>query len=266
MTWKGLKQKMNASIEPTERKQIENLIVQVYDDRMQMGQAAGVAIAAKMKELLAEKESVRMIFGSAPSQNEMLETLRADQDIDWKRVTAFHMDEYIGLQSGSNQQFSQYLKDQLFSHVDAGAVHFIDSSNQEQEECVRYSQLLNEGSIDIVCLGIGENGHLAFNDPPVADFQDPKLVKVVELDKVCRQQQVNDGCFATLHDVPTHAWTLTITTLLSGSYLYCVVPGSTKRKAVKRTLSDPISTEVPATILRSHPNCTLYLDRDSYDE
>lgn len=130
-------------------------------------------------------------------------------------------------------------------------------------ECARYSALLQEASIDIVCLGIGENGHIALNDPPVADFADPHRIKSVELDEACRQQQVNDGCFPTLDVVPTHALTLTIPALMAGNRLYCMVPGLAKREVVRRALHDPISTACPTTILRTHPHCTLYVDVDS---
>ncbi|MDF2724351.1 MAG: glucosamine-6-phosphate deaminase, partial [Paenibacillus sp.] len=153
-----------------------------------------------------------------------------------------------------------------FDLVKPGQVNLIDSSNSIEGECKRYGDLLREAPIDIVCLGIGENGHLAFNDPPVAEFDDPLTIKPVELDRACRQQQVNDGCFASFDDVPTHALTLTIPTLLSASYLYCMVPGPTKRAAVERTLDGEIATECPSTVLRRHPDCTLYVDRDSYGE
>lgn len=248
------------------KQKVDSLKVNVYQDRQSMGIAAGSDVAAKIKELLAQKESVRMIFAAAPSQNEMLGELVKDPSIDWSRITAFHMDEYIGLPNDAPQKFSHFLCDRLFDLVKPGAVHLIDSSNTKEAECERYSKLLQEASIDIVCLGIGENGHIAFNDPPVADFNDPLLVKAVELDDACRQQQVNDGCFPAFADVPTHALTLTIPALLSGAHLFCVVPGPTKHRAVKRTLNGDISTECPSTILRTHADCTLYVDRDAYGD
>ncbi|MFD0961803.1 Gfo/Idh/MocA family protein [Paenibacillus chungangensis] len=243
---------------------VDALKVNVYDNRQEMGAAAGADVASAIKRLLQEKESIRMIFAAAPSQNELLASLRSDKEIDWSRITAFHMDEYNGLPQDAPQRFSNFLRSGLFDQVKPGTVHLIDSSNDSDAECKRYSELLNEAPIDIVCLGIGENGHLAFNDPPVADFRDPQAVKVVELDEACRQQQVNDGCFSAFVDVPTHAITLTIPTLLGASQLFCVVPGPTKRQAVQRTLNGPVSTECPSTILRQHSNCTLYVDRDSY--
>jgi glucosamine-6-phosphate deaminase len=257
---------MSLQPQPVIAETVDRLKVNVYANRRDLGTAAGKAAAARIKDLLGKKDRIRMIFAAAPSQNEFLETLAADKEIDWSRITAFHMDEYIGLPNDAPQKFSRFLSEKLFDIVKPGTVHLIDSSNTIEAECKRYGDLIREAPIDIVCLGIGENGHIAFNDPPVADFNDPLVIKPVELDDACRQQQVNDGCFAKFDDVPAHALTLTIPTLMSGSYLYCMVPGPTKRKAVQRTLNGSISTECPSTILRTHPNCTLYVDRDSYGE
>ena len=254
------------SSDPILRTKVDQLKVEVYADRRALGSAAGRQAAAKMKELLAVKPAIRMIFAAAPSQNELLETLVRSEGIDWSRVTAFHMDEYIGLPADAPQRFSRFLSERLFDRVKPGQVHLIDCSASIEEECERYGRLISEAPIDIVCLGIGENGHIAFNDPPVADFNDPKVIKAVELDDACRKQQVNDGCFAAFDDVPAHALTLTIPTLMSGAHLFCAVPGPTKREAVRRTLNGPIAAECPATILRTHADCTLYVDTDSYGE
>jgi len=243
---------------------VDRLKVRVYADRKELGAAAGLAVAERMRDLLSKQAGVRMIFAAAPSQNEFLETLVAQDGIDWSRVTAFHMDDYIGLAPDAPQRFSRFLQDRLFDLVRPGVVHLIDVSSAIEAECERYGRLLREAPIDIVCLGIGENGHIAFNDPPVADFDDPAIVKPVELDDACRTQQVNDGCFPTFDAVPTHALTLTIPTMLSGTHLYCMVPGPTKRNAVTETLNGPISTACPATVLRRHPDCTLFVDSDSY--
>jgi glucosamine-6-phosphate deaminase len=250
--------------QPFRTQTVDRLKVNVYTDRRAMGAAAGAHVAAAMRRLLSSKPNVRMIFAAAPSQNETLETLVAAGGIDWSRVTAFHMDEYIGLADDAPQRFGRYLRDHLFDRVRPGRVHLINSSNNIDDECGRYGALLRETPIDIVCLGIGENGHIAFNDPPVADFNDPLTIKPVALDDACRHQQVNDGCFPSFDAVPTHAVTLTIPTLLSGAHLFCSVPGTTKRQAVQRTLSGPISTDCPSTVLRRHSDCTLYADRDSF--
>ncbi len=252
------------SDQPITMRTVEKLRVRVYADRAAMGRAAGNDAANKLRELLARQQRVRMIFAAAPSQNETLATLADAGGIDWSRVTAFHMDEYIGLAEDAPQRFGRYLRDHIFGLVKPGEVHFINSTADRVAECTRHTALLKQGPIDIVCLGIGENGHIAFNDPPVADFNDPALIKVVELDDACRQQQVNDGCFPNFAAVPTHAITLTIPALMSGRHLYCSVPGLTKRAAVTRTLNGPISTECPSTILRTHADCTLYVDSKSY--
>ncbi|MCK1993574.1 glucosamine-6-phosphate deaminase [Peribacillus muralis] len=244
---------------------IDQLTVEVYQNRNILGQEAAKAVVLKMKELLSNKNRIRMIFAAAPSQNEFLETLTKAEGIDWSRVTAFHMDEYIGLPASASQRFGRFLKERLFDTVKPGVVHFIDSENSIEEECKRYADLLSEQPIDMVCLGIGENGHIAFNDPPVADFQDPSIIKSVELDLVCRQQQVNDGCFTDLKSVPTQALTLTIPTLVAANYLFCIVPGTNKSEALKHTLSGPITTDCPASILRQHGHCTLYADDDSFE-
>jgi 6-phosphogluconolactonase/glucosamine-6-phosphate isomerase/deaminase len=259
--------RMSKNVEqPIHTETVESLKVEVYANRNEMGTAAGHDVAEKMKELLNHKERIRMVFAAAPSQNEFLQTLKSIEGIDWSRVIAFHMDEYIGLPLDAPQRFGTFLCKGLFDEVKPGVVHLIDSSNDIEEECLRYGKMIEEAPIDIVCLGIGENGHIAFNDPPVADFDEKALVKSVELDRACRQQQVNDGCFSALEEVPTHALTLTIPALFAGAHLFCIVPGSTKTAAVKRTLNGPISTECPSTILRRHRFCTLYVDRDSYGE
>ncbi|MGG1554486.1 glucosamine-6-phosphate deaminase [Paenibacillus ferrarius] len=259
----------NDNFAPVITAKADQLNVQVYPNRSALGRAAGLEAAAYMRALLDTKPGIRMIFAAAPSQNEFLETLiEASGDLDWSRVTVFHMDEYIGLPQDAPQLFSRYVSERLFDRVKPGTIHLIDSGAEPEAECTRYSRLLAESPIDIVCLGIGENGHLAFNDPPVADFNDAALVKSVELDQVCRQQQVNDGCFATLAAVPTHAVTLTIPALMSGARLFCMVPGVRKREAVRHTvdLEQPVSVSCPSTILRQHPACTLYTDVDAYGE
>lgn len=244
----------------------DRLQVQRYANRQALGEAAAQDAAAHLRQLLSQQAVVRMVFAAAPSQNEFLAALAAAPDIDWSRIHAFHMDEYIGLENSAPQRFSQFLRQHLFDLVQPGEVHLIPSDGDPAAICEEYSQKLNAAPIDVVCLGIGENGHLAFNDPPVADFNDPLSVKVVELDDACRQQQVNDGCFATFDAVPTHAVTLTLPALLRGLRLFCMVPGATKRAAVQATLHDDISTACPATCLRLHPGCTLYTDSDACPE
>nr|WP_169091530.1 glucosamine-6-phosphate deaminase [Paenibacillus sp. PL91]MBC9205043.1 glucosamine-6-phosphate deaminase [Paenibacillus sp. PL91] len=238
--------------------------VRVHADRAAMGTDASAQAGAAIREAIAAKGEARVVFAAAPSQNELYEGLIREEGIDWSRVTAFHMDEYIGLAADAPQRFGTYLSERLFSRVRPGRVELIDGSGGIERECERYAAQLAESPIDVVCLGIGENGHIAFNDPPVADFRDPLLVKAVELDLPCRQQQVNDGCFPNLDAVPTHAITLTIPALMSGARLYCSVPGATKRDAVKEMMNGPITTACPAAILREHPDVTLFTDLDAF--
>jgi glucosamine-6-phosphate deaminase len=243
---------------------VEKLEVRVFPDRVAMGRAAGQAVAQKMGEMLKEKQNLFMVFAAAPSQNEFLEELSKSRGVDWKRVTAFHLDEYVGLPGANPQNFGQYLRKRLFDKVRPGKVHYLNSMAEDSEvECDRYATLLKDHPLDIACIGIGENGHLAFNEPPVADFNDPRLVKVVELDLASRQQQVHDGCFKEIESVPQKAMTLTLPAILSATFIFCMVPGPTKEGAVKKTLEGPITTDCPASILKKHEKATLFLDQDS---
>ena len=229
-----------------------------------MGRAAARDIKERIMALLSEKSEINMIFAAAPSQNEVLASLASDNDIEWGRINAYHMDEYIGLSADAPQGFGNFLREHLFGLVPFKSVNYIDITATDPEaESERYSALLAENPTDIVVMGIGENGHIAFNDPPVADFNDKRRVKPVRLDDICRRQQVNDGCFEKLSDVPTHALTLTVPTLISAPYLFCIVPASTKAWAVRETLCGSIDEHCPASVLRTHGSAALYLDTDS---
>lgn len=239
------------------------LNVEIYETRKEMGKAASDAVVAKIKELFETKDEINMIFAAAPSQNEVLEGL-VNSDVDWSNVNAFHMDEYIGLSEDAPQRFGNFLKNAIFGKVNFKSVNYIYSNDKSSEEiCRDYAKLIEENPIDIVCLGIGENGHIAFNDPWVAEFNDIEIIKRVELDEVCRQQQVNDGCFKTIDDVPKYALTLTVPTLFNADYLFCTVPASTKANAVYNTINAEINEEVPATIMRKHKSAVMFCDKDS---
>ena len=241
----------------------DKLSVNIYDTRKNMGAAAAADIAACIKELLGRKSEIYMIFAAAPSQNEMLEALIADKEIEWNRVHALHMDEYVNLPSDAPQGFGNFLRRAIFDRVPFASVNLIGTDADSEATCRRYDALLAANKVDIVCMGIGENGHIAFNDPHVADFNDPRRIKKVDLDQKCRQQQVNDGCFQTIDQVPTHALTLTIPTLYNVENIFCVVPAATKAEAVKNTVNGPVSEICPASILRTHDNAVLYTDSDS---
>ncbi len=238
----------------------------VFPDRRALGERAGKDIADAVRARLETQPRVRMVFAAAPSQAETLDTLVAAAGIDWSRVDAFHMDEYVGLTPSRPELFGEWLHRHLFDRVDFGSVHVIAPEGHPEEVAAGYASALDEAPIDIVCCGIGVNGHIAFNDPPVADFEDVADVKVVELDDTCRQQQVDDGSFATLDEVPTHAVTLTVPRLMRAERIFCMVPGPAKARAAAATFTEPISPRWPSTILRTHPACTFYLDLDSARE
>ena len=243
---------------------IDKLTVKVYESRALMGKSAAEEAASAIIGALGKKTELNVIFAAAPSQNEFLAALAQNTAIDWARVNAFHMDEYIGLSPDAPQGFGNFLKERLFGKLPFKSVNYLNvAAADPQAECTRYSGLLKAHAPDIVCMGIGENGHIAFNDPGVALFDDPQLVKIVRLDLKCRQQQVNDGCFAKLDDVPETAMTLTIPALMCAEHVFCMVPGPTKADAVARTVSGDIDEICPATVLRRHISAVLYADRDS---
>ena len=242
---------------------VDNLTVKKFETRAEMGAVAAADITAAINALLAKKTEINMIFAAAPSQNDVLQSL-VESNVDWSRVNAFHMDEYIGLPRTAPQGFGNFLVDHIFGKVPFKSVNLINCAAEDaQAECDRYEAMLKANPVDIIILGIGENGHIAFNDPWVANFNDDRLVKIVELDDVCRQQQVNDGCCATIGDVPKTAMTLTCPVFIHAPQLCCIVPAITKAKAVKRTLEGTIHEECPATVLRNHPDAVLYLDAAS---
>lgn len=238
----------------------DQLAVRIFETRAQLGAAAAEAFIKKVQALLETRPYVNVIFASAPSQNEFLVELRSREQ-EWSRINAFHMDEYIGLAADAPQGFGIFLKERLFDFVDCREVHYLNgNASDPEEECRRYTALLEQYPTDIVCLGIGENTHLAFNDPHVADFDDPETVKIVDLDEQCRLQQVNDGCFSSIDEVPTHALTITIPALFKAGYAQAVVPGALKADAIHHTLNSGISEQYPSTILRQHPDAVLFID------
>ena len=242
----------------------DKLKVNVYENRTLMGEAAARDIKQRIIALLSEKAEINMIFAAAPSQNDVLKALVEDKEIEWNRVNAYHMDEYIGLDKNAPQGFGNFLKAHIFGLVPFKSVNYIDITTTNPDlEAERYGKLLLDNPTDIVIMGIGENGHIAFNDPPVANFKDDRVVKPVKLDEICRQQQVNDGCFKSIDDVPTHAMTLTVPTLVKAPYLFCIVPAPTKANAVYETLNGSIDEHCPASILRLQDNAILYLDDQS---
>ena len=234
----------------------------VASSRDAMGKLAAADVGSEINKLLMEQDIVRIVFAAAPSQSTLLASLSKDSTINWSKISAFHMDEYIGLPVGTPQRFGEWLRSVIFDRLPFANVHLIEPDDDPALACHHYSELLQQAPVDLCLLGIGSNGHLAFNDPP-ADLNDPVPVKVVTLDLDCRQQQVDDACFNRLEDVPLRAITLTIPTLLAADRLFCCVPSTLKAAAVRSMIHDEISGASPATALRLHQNCTVYLDADS---
>lgn len=245
---------------------VDNLKVRLFETRTSMGEAAAETVSEKINELLTANKYINIVFAAAPSQNEFLASLSKKQ-VDWSCVNAFHMDEYVGLSPDAPQLFGNYLRQSLFDKVPFRNTYYLNGNAENlDQECQRYTKLLKNYPTDIVILGIGENTHLAFNDPHVADFNDPKTVKIVDLDDKNRHQQVDpedEICFKRLEDVPTHAITLTIPALFKATYAYAIVPGSNKADAIYNTLKSSIQEKYPSTLLRKHPKAVLYIDKDS---
>ncbi|WP_317855830.1 6-phosphogluconolactonase [Chakrabartyella piscis] len=237
--------------------------VYIFETRTEMGIVAAKDAAKCILECLEEKKEINCAFSAAPSQLDFLQALIADKTIPWERINAFHVDEYVGMPSSNKASFVHFLQESIMNHVPLNNKFFLNGENEPEAEMKRYTEALATHPLDIIFLGIGENGHIAFNDPDVADFDDKQVVKMVELDVPCRQQQVNDGCFLTLEDVPTHALTLTIPALLSAKNHFCIVPTELKSTAVKLALTGEIATTCPASILRTVEGMQIYLDQDA---
>jgi glucosamine-6-phosphate deaminase len=250
---------------------VDRLAVEIHRDRRNSSLAAARAAASYLRDVIATHGEARVIFGCAPSQDDFIAALidpeLSGTAVNWSRVVVFHMDDYVGIPATCPQSFRYYLQHHLLAHVQVGQFHPIPAEQRDSPAvCARYAALLRERPIDLICVGIGENGHIAFNDPPVADFDDPVLVKVIEMDRSCRQQQVNDGCFGSIAEVPTHAVTITVPVFREARRLSICVPGARKAAAVRSALRGAITPACPASILRVHPNATLYLDLDSASE
>ncbi|HEY4046388.1 MAG TPA: glucosamine-6-phosphate deaminase [Acidobacteriaceae bacterium] len=244
--------------------EVDKLKLEVHPSRKAASEAAARAAAETLKELGNAADSVGVIFATGASNLDTLRALTAIDDLPWNRVRGFHMDEYLGIESNHPASFRRYLREHLTERVPIREFFFVDGNAPDpQKECQEYTDALRRADPKLCLLGIGENGHLAFNDPGEADFNDPDDMKIVTLDTICREQQLAEGWFASLEDVPEQALTLTIPPLLRTPKLIVSVPGSRKAQIVRRTLEDPISTACPATILRTHPDITIYLDPGS---
>ena len=247
--------------------QVGKLNVESYGSTEAMGKAAAESAAESLRALAAKNDTVPVIFATGASQMSTLEALTSIPGLPWDKVIGFHMDEYLGIPEDHRASFRRYLRERLTSKVKMRQFYGVDGTSPNPEEtCRKYAEMLRQHNPQLCLLGIGENGHLAFNDPAEADFEDPLDIKIVSLDTECRQQQVNEGWFDSLAEVPKQAITLTIPTLLRVPRLIASVPGERKAHIVHRTLTEEISTRCPATIMRKHSNTTVYLDPASSTE
>lgn len=254
-------------IKPITRFEVGSIKVEVHPDSKSAGSAAAQATAHEFRRLSRQRELIAAVFATGASQMDILGAMVSIPDLPWNRVWGFHLDEYLGINANHPASFRWYLRENLTSRVAMREFHEIDGSSPDPESVCRvYAEKLRAAEPQICLLGIGENGHLAFNDPGEADFRDPADMKVVRLDAACRRQQVAEGWFADLNEVPERALTMTIPAVLRIPMLIVSVPGKRKAQAVRRALDAPISTKCPATILRTHPNVHLYLDVESAAE
>jgi glucosamine-6-phosphate deaminase len=250
---------------------VEDLEVRVHPDPVSLGREAAERAAGALRDAVAARGSARAMFATGNSQFAFVDALSSfhsgdeEEDVPWHAIDVFHMDEYVGAGPDHPAGFQRWIRERVTERVHPRSAHYLDGLAEPQEECERYAALL-AGGMDLVCLGVGENGHLAFNDPGVADFEDPLDVKVVTLDDACRRQQVGEGHFPDLDAVPAQAMTVTIPALLRANVVLAIVPEGRKAQAVHDALTDPVSPQCPASILRTRDNVTLFLDLDSSAE
>ena len=243
---------------------VDQLPVRIYANQPEMAASVAAEAHGIFREALARQGSAAAILATGNSQILFLDELIKLGGIDWSKVTLFHMDEYLGISRDHKASFRFYMREKVLSRITPKVFNFIEGDIDEPlDEIARYTALLKAQPIDLCCLGVGENGHIAFNDPPVADFNDPHLIKLVKLDDACKMQQVKEGHFPSLESVNPYAFTLTVPALCSARRMLCVAPEKRKAEPVKNLLKGPISESCPASYLRTQPHCTLFLDADS---
>ena len=236
--------------------------IEIFEDKISLGRAAAEHAAEVLRNAIGERGHVRLIAATGSSQFEFLDALTALAGIDWPRAEMFHLDEYIGLPITHPASFRKYLMERLIGKTKIANYHLLDGERDPREVAREIGRELSIAPVDVAFLGIGENGHLAFNDPP-ADFQTEVPYIIVELDEACRRQQVNEGWFASVADVPARAISMTVRQILRTKEIIVVVPDARKAQAVKACLEGEISPMLPASILRQHPDTTVYLDKNS---
>jgi glucosamine-6-phosphate deaminase len=249
---------------PIKQFQVDALAMRVYASHADLSQDAARITHTYLREVLAAQGTAAAILATGNSQIKFLEALIHLGGIDWSKITLFHMDEYLGITGDHKASFRRYMRERVASLVKPRAFHYLEGDALlPMDECDRYTKLLHAQPIDLCCLGVGENGHLAFNDPPIANFEDPHTVTIARLDHACRMQQVNEGHFVNLDAVPQYALTLTIPTLCAAKKVLCIAPEKRKAEAVKAALQGPISTACPASVLRRYAHATMLVDVDS---
>lgn len=250
--------------QPIQTYQYDSLPVAVYDSNAEMGKAAAYAAREIIQAALAERDHANIILATGNSQLSFLHTLRDLEGIEWSKITVFHMDEYVGIDPAHPASFPLFLRQHILDQVHPGQFCPVPSQPHDVEDaCRNYEALLRDYPADLVAMGFGENGHIAFNDPPYANFHDIVWAKVIELAEASRRQQVGEGHFASLDEVPTHAITLTIPALLAPKHILCIVPEARKAEAVRACLTEPVSEDRPGSVLRTVDHAQLYLDQDS---
>lgn len=233
--------------------------ITICQDAQDLGRSAGSDAAASIREAIQERGQANIIVATGASQFEVLAELVAAQDIEWPKVVGFHLDEYLGLPMTHPASFRRYLKERLVDRVPLRAFYYVDGENDPAEECRRLGELIRRHAIDVALVGIGENGHLAFNDPP-ADFETEEPYLALDLDEACRRQQLGEGWFPTLADVPARAISMSIRQIMKSRAIICSVPDRRKAEAVRATIEGLIMPQVPASILQQHPSASVYLD------
>ena len=243
---------------------VDSLTVQIYDSEPELALSAAAIIQQDLQQILKHKQTATVLFATGNSQLKFLDALASLNNIDWSRIICFHLDEYLGISENHPSSFRYYLRERIEKPISHHKFHYIQGDVLEPlQECSRYSKLLTAQDIDLCMLGIGENGHLAFNEPTVANFKDPLKVKLVKLDSVNHQQQVNQGHFPNIESVPKYAFTLTIPMICAAKKIICLAPGKSKAKLIKQLLEGNITQQFPASILRNQPQANLLLDIES---
>jgi glucosamine-6-phosphate deaminase len=243
---------------------VDDLWVNLYDSEAKMAEDAAVIASEYLIDVIQQRGMARILLATGNSQLKFLDVLIGLGTLDWSKITCFHLDEYLGIPGEHLGSFRRYLREKVEKRVNPDKFHYIEGDSLEPlMECDRYSHLLQVESIDLCLLGIGDNGHLAFNDPSVADFQDPRHVKLVKLDTINRQQQLDSGCFDNLESVPQYAFTVTIPLIRQAQKIICLAPGKRKAKIIQEILQGSITPNCPASILRKTPQTTLFLDSAS---